>query len=288
MLDLEMLTPGSTPELVAALRRMTPSSRLLAGGTDLVREMNEGSLAPDLIVDLSGVRELRFISEEAGHLRVGAATTLTEIYRDTAVRQFARCLAEAAGKVGSVQIRNIATIGGNIGNASPCGDTLPALIALGAVAKIIDGTGEESERPVAEILVGQGRTSLRRDEVITEIRFPGVLPGERSAFAKLGSRSTVSVARLSMAVVAAYDAASNRVSNAKVALGAVGETAYRDGQLERFLEGRVADAESAERFADECTAAIRRSIPGRYSLPYKQSAVRGLAYDVWGGLGFAS
>jgi carbon-monoxide dehydrogenase medium subunit len=88
-----------------------------------------------------------------------------------------------------------------------------------------------------------------------------------------------------MAIVLKYDAAGNRVSQARVALGAVGETAFRDEALEQFLEGRLADGETAAGLARECSAAIRRSISGRASLPYKQSAVRALAYDVWTGLG---
>lgn len=287
LLDIAILTPNSVPELVGALRRMTANSRVLAGGTDLVRQMNEASLAPDLIVDLSGVSELRSICEEAGRLRIGATATFTQIQRAAEVRRSARCLAEAAGRVGSVQIRNMATIGGNVGNASPCGDTLPALVALGAIAKMIDGAGAISQRPVGELLVGSGRTCLGCDEVITELEFAALLPNERSTFAKIGSRSTVSVARLSMAIILTCDAAENRVSNARIALGAVGETAFRDVVLEQFLEGRSADGVTAALFAQECTAAVRRAIPGRYSLPYKQSAVQGLAYDAWSGLGLS-
>jgi CO/xanthine dehydrogenase FAD-binding subunit len=286
--DVGFLAPSSLSELVDALYQMTPDSRLIAGGTDLVRQMNEGFFVPDLFVDLSGVRELREIHQEAGRLHVGATATFTQIERSSSVRQSANCLAEAACQVGSRQIRNIATIGGNVANASPCGDALPALLALCADAWLIDGSGTTSRRPLADLLAEAGRTTLRHDEVITDLVFPALSPDELSAFTKIGSRSTVSVARLSMAIVLRYDVARNRISKARVALGAVGETAFRDELLEQFLEGRPANGMTAAGLAQECSAAVRRSIPGRYSLPYKESAARALAYNVWTGLGLST
>jgi CO/xanthine dehydrogenase FAD-binding subunit len=284
---MELRAPRSMAELVAALREMTPASRFLAGGTDLVRRLNEGSPMPDLIVDLSGVGELRSIAVDAGRLRVGATATFTEIEGSATVRRVAACLAEAAAQVGSMQIRNIATVGGNVGNASPCGDTLPALLALRATATVVDGDGGCTVRPVGDLLVGPGMTSLRYDELITGFAMPVPSPGERSAFAKLGVRSAVSVARLSMAVALTCEPGTSRISDVRIALGAVGDTAFRDGALERYLEGRRADEAAAEGFAEECAAAVGRSIPGRYSLPYKEAAVRGVARDVWARLGLA-
>jgi CO/xanthine dehydrogenase FAD-binding subunit len=283
---MQLRTPRSMEELVAALREMTPDSRFLAGGTDLVRQLNEGSPAPDLVVALAGVGELRSIAVDAGRLRVGATATFTEIQRSTAVRRAAACLAEAAAQVGSVQIRNIATVGGNVGNASPCGDTLPALLALRAMATVIDDGGCCTLLPVGDLLVGPGTTSLRHNELITEFVIPVPRSGGRSAFAKLGFRSAVSVARLSMAVALTCEPAASRISDVRVALGAVGDAAFRDGALERYLEGRHADEAAAEGFAAGCAAAVRRSIPGRYSLRYKEAAVRGVAQDVWARLGF--
>jgi CO/xanthine dehydrogenase FAD-binding subunit len=282
------LTPGTLPDLIDALGHMTADSRFIAGGTDLVRQMNEGSCAPDLIVDLAGIGELRRVSEEGGRLRVGATATFTEIQVSSSVRRSATCLAEAARQVGSQQIRNIATIGGNVANASPCGDALPALLVLGAEASLIDAGGTTSRRLLEDVLVGAGQTSLRHDEVITHLTFPALHADERSAFVKIGSRSTVSVARLSMAIVVTYDALRTRVSRARIALGAVGETAFRDEVLEQYLEDRPADGVTVAGLARECSAAIGRSIPGRYSLPYKESAARALAYDVWIGLGLST
>lgn len=284
MPNAELLTPGGIQELTAVLQRATPSSRLLAGGTDLIRSMHQDHWEPDLLIDLSGVPELNFVRLDAGTLRIGSMTTLAELQADPLVRRHARCLAEAAAQVGSAQIRNVATVAGNIANASPCADTVTALVALGADVRTIDGRGRSAMRPLEQIVVGSGRTILAPDEAITEVSFAALDADQRTTFAKVGSRSTVTVARLSMALVVRYDAGGGTVSETRVALGAVGEAAFRDACLEELLEGRPANEESARLFADACTDAVRRAIPGRYSLPYKQHAVVGLAYDAWNAL----
>jgi CO/xanthine dehydrogenase FAD-binding subunit len=285
MPNAEVLMPGGIQELTAALLLATPSSRLLAGGTDLMRGMHQDHWEPDLLIDLSGVRELDYVRLDAGTLRIGALTTFAQLQADPLVRRHARCLAEAAGQVGSAQIRNIATVGGNIGNASPCADTVTALVALGADVRTLAGSGQSSSRPLGQIVVGSGRTSLATGEAITEVAFPALGADRRTTFAKIGSRSTVTVARLSMALVVKYDPGRAVVSDARVALGAVGEVSFRDARLEELLEGRPANEESARVFAAGCRDAVRRAIPGRYSLPYKQHAMLGLAYDAWNALG---
>jgi CO/xanthine dehydrogenase FAD-binding subunit len=136
-------------------------------------------------------------------------------------------------------------------------------------------------RPLGELLLGPSRTSLRHDEAITEFSFPALGPAHRSAFAKIGSRTAVSVARLSAALVVRFDAAAGTLADVSVALGAVGEVAFRASDLEQSLAGLPADEETARLFAEGCVVAVQQSIPGRHSLPYKQHAAVGLAYDAW-------
>jgi len=282
-----VLLPADVAGLAAALREATPRSRLLAGGTDLVRAMRWDGLAPDAVIDLGGIRELAGVREEDGRLFVGATTTLTEIQTHPLILRHAPCLAQATATMGSVQIRNIATIGGNVANASPCGDTIPVLLALEASVRVLRPDGSTAERPVREVVTGYESTSLAHDEVITHIVFAPPPESCRSAFVKIGSRTTVTIARLSMAVVVEYHSESGVLTAPRVGLGALGETAFREASLEAFLDGRRADAETAGLFAEACTAAVQRAIPGRYSLPYKQAAAVGLAEDAWTRLGFA-
>ena len=138
-----------------------------------------------------------------------------------------------------MQIRNAGTIGGNIANASPCADGATALTALGADVTTIDGAGVSTTRPLGEVLLGPSRTSLRHDEAITEFSFPARGPEHRSAFAKIGSRTAVSVARLSAALVVRFDAPSGSIADVHVALGAVGEVAFRvPASSRRWRDGR--------------------------------------------------
>jgi CO/xanthine dehydrogenase FAD-binding subunit len=281
MTQTQVLTPETLDGLVAALAQATPQTRLLAGGTDLVRELRRPGHEPDLLVDLTGLAELARVRMDAETLRVGALATFTQLQWDPLVREHALCLSLAAAQVGSAQIRNAGTIGGNVANASACADGATALTALGADVVTIDGEGETRSRPIDEVLLGAGRTSLRHDEAIIEYAFPALGAEHRSAFAKIGSRTAVSVARLSAALIVRFDSAAGVLAEVRVALGAVGETAFRAPELEQRLEGRAADDESARLFAEGCVAAVQASIPGRYSLPYKQHAAVGLAYDAW-------
>jgi CO/xanthine dehydrogenase FAD-binding subunit len=283
-----LLTPRDRSELTAALGEMTRDSRLLAGGTDLVRATTQQRHRPDLIVDLSAMAELDHVTLDDGLLRVGAMATFTRLQADPLVVRHARCLALAAAAVGSLQIRNVATVGGNVANASPCGDSIPALLALGAEVEIWDGAGRTRREPLEAVLAGAGKTTLSCGEAIVGFSFAPLDDGVRATFAKIGSRSTLSVARLSVAVVVGYQAAEGRLTTARVALGAVGETAFRDAQVEASLAGHRADSDTAFAFMEQCAAAVCRSIPGRHSLDYKCGAAVGLADDAWRGLDLSS
>jgi xanthine dehydrogenase FAD-binding subunit len=281
VLQTQVLTPETLDELVAALSQATPKTRLLAGGTDLVRELRRPGQGPDLLIDLTGLTQFARVLPDGESLRVGALATFTQLQWDPLVREHALCLSLAAAQVGSAQIRNAGTIGGNVANASACADGATALTALGADVVTVDGAGERRRRAIGEVLLGANRTSLRCDEAVVEYVFPALCPEHRSAFAKIGSRTAVSVARLSAALVVRFDPAAGVLADVRVALGAVGECAFRVPELEQSLTGRAADDETARLFAEGCVAAVQKSIPGRYSLPYKQHAAVGLAYDAW-------
>ena len=277
----QVVAPADMDELAAALKAATPQTRLLAGGTDLVRAVRRPGSEPDVIIDLTGLGGLSYVRLDGDSLRVGATTTFTELQSDPLVHEHALCLGLAAAQVGSVQIRNVGTIGGNIANASPCADSATALTALGAVVTTLDGAGTIRTRSLGEVLLGPSETSLAHDEAITEFSFPALGAEHRSAFAKIGSRTAVSVARLSAALVVRFDAAAGSLTDVCVALGAVGGTAFRATRLEQQLQARPADQDTARLFAEGCVAAVQDSIPGRYSLPYKRHAAIGLAYDAW-------
>jgi xanthine dehydrogenase FAD-binding subunit len=280
----EVVSPADRDELVAALSRATPRTCLLAGGTDLVRAMRSSGGEPDLLIDLSSLSDLAYVRLEDATVRVGATTTFAELQRDSRLHEHGLCLAQAAGHVGSVQIRNVATLGGNVANASPCADGVTALLALDAEVTTIDGAGHVAPRRVADLLLGPNQTGLGRDEAIIEFSFAALGAEHRSSFVKIGSRTTVSVARLSCALVAGLDVVSGTLTGVRVALGAVGATAFRLQALETLLQGRPADERTARLLADGVAEGIGSSIPERPSLAYKEAAAVGLAYDAWNAL----
>jgi len=280
-----VVVPATRDDLVAALGRATMDTRIIAGGTDLVRSLRVPGDEPDLLISLGGLRGLSYVRLDGATVRVGATTTFTELQHDPVLREHGLCLALAASTIGSAQIRNVGTVGGNIANASPCADSATALVALGASVTTVDGSGRTATRLITEVLLGPYHTSLACDEAIVEFSFPALGPTQRTAFTKIGSRTAVTVARLTCAIVARFQAASGVLEDVRVALGAVGAVAFRVLEVEEALRGRRADAEAAALLAEGCVRAIGRSIPDRPTLPYKQHAAVGLAYDTWNALG---
>jgi carbon-monoxide dehydrogenase medium subunit len=164
--------PATLAEAVALLDQHGPEARLLAGGTDLVIRLRDGTIHPTVVVDLKRVAELDpGIHEVDGRLVIGATTVMTDIAADERVQRHFAALAEAAAVVGSVQIRNRATLAGNICNASPAADTAPALLVFGAEVVAV-GPGGERRIPIDELFVRSGVTTLARGELVTAIELP--------------------------------------------------------------------------------------------------------------------
>ena len=164
--------PGTLAEAAALLAAHGPDARLLAGGTDLLIRLRDGSERPAVVVDVKRIAELRpSIVETPGCVTIGATTAMTEIAGSDVVRRRFPALAEAAAVVGSVQIRNRATLAGNICNASPAADTAPPLLVYGA-SVVVHGPEGARQLPVDELFVKSGVTTLRRGELVTAIEIP--------------------------------------------------------------------------------------------------------------------
>ncbi|HEX6399852.1 MAG TPA: FAD binding domain-containing protein, partial [Actinomycetota bacterium] len=172
MRAFEYERPTALEDVVAILAEHGPQARLLAGGTDLIIRLRDGTLQPRVVVDVKRVDGLDGeIREADGALRLGALTTMTTIADDVRIRRDFQALAEAALVVGSAQIRNRATLAGNLCNASPAADTLPALLVNGARAVLTGPMGMRTV-PVDEVLVSSGVTTLARGELVTAIELP--------------------------------------------------------------------------------------------------------------------
>jgi CO/xanthine dehydrogenase FAD-binding subunit len=181
MHPFDYVRPDTLAAAIALLAGRAGDVRVLAGGTDLIIRLRDGSVAPGLVVDVKGIPELApGIREDGGRLVIGATTVMADIAAEPLVGRHARALAEAAAVVGSVQIRNRATLAGNLCNASPAADTAPALLVHGAVV-VAWGPGGERRIPIDELFVRSGVTTLVPGELVAAIELP--LPADRVASA---------------------------------------------------------------------------------------------------------
>lgn len=190
--------PEQLSEALGLLADHGLQARVLAGGTDLIVGMQQRKLAPRLIVDLKRITDLPAgIEESSAGLNFAATTVMADIMADARVRRHFPALAEAAQTVGSVQIRNRATLAGNICNASPAADTAPALLLYGAVV-VLAGTGGDRRLPLTQFILGPRRTALRLGELVRGIELPWPDGGSGSAFARLTRRRGVDLATISL------------------------------------------------------------------------------------------
>ena len=199
------LRPDRLDDALGVLGQKGAEVKVLAGGTDLLVQMKEGSVHPPTILDIGRLDELRSIRLEDGSVRIGALTTHREIAGSDLIRRHAPALAEGASRVGSPQIRHRATIGGNLVNASPAADTVPPLVVLGAEVCASSARGDR-RLAVEDFLKGPGETVLRPDELVTELRFS--LNGDErmvSRYEKFGTRNALSIAVTSVAAAAARE-----------------------------------------------------------------------------------
>jgi CO/xanthine dehydrogenase FAD-binding subunit len=224
---------------------------------------------PEYILDLGGLRELKQIRLEGEKIILGSMATFDQVEQDPIIRKYVPALAEAAGSVGSPQIRNRGTVGGNIANAAVAADSVPALMALGAKVKLVSAGGERLV-DLLEVPVGLNQTSIRADEILTEIIIPAPQAGELGVFVKIGRRKAMAIARLNLALQVSFDA-DNKISEAKLALGAVGTTAYRVPEVERFLVGQELSGEVIDKASSLVTEVVSNKLGSRPTAPYKKT-----------------
>jgi CO/xanthine dehydrogenase FAD-binding subunit len=230
------LKPKTLDEAVSLLA--AGGSQILAGGTDFYPALGD-KLPQGTIVDVSALREIRGISIGADHIRIGGLTTWTEVIRTPLPHCF-DALKAAAREVGSVQIQNRGTVAGNLCNASPAADGVPPLLALDAVVELVSAAGRR-QMPLAEFIVGNRKTSLRPDEILSGILIPRTVENAASAFLKLGARRYLVISISMVAALIQSDDTRRddvgRVAEARVAVGSCSARARRLGDLEKELVG---------------------------------------------------
>lgn len=288
----EFYAPCRLEEALDILTRFGGEARVIAGGTDLLPELREGSKKPRCLVDVKRIPGLRDIAREGDWLRIGAAVTHAEVEAHPLVRQFATALAEAAAQVGSPQVRNLGTVVGNVVNAQPAADTAIALVALGGVLEVASASGT-SLVPVEDCYAGVGLSRVDSTrEVVTAVRVPYAparcAPGRRdapgqasdagggptwaSAFERLARRKALALPVINVAVWVAVEDGVFR--DARLAVGPVAPHPFRAREAEGWLRGQpVTPAAVAEAAARAAAESNPRSSPLRGPAEYRREMV---------------
>lgn len=275
MPELEYIKAGDLDQAVAFLEDHGPETKILAGGTDLMVDLRAGDLHPKYLLDVSRLAELRRIESGEDKLTVGAAVTISELQTSDLIARHAPTLRGAAEKFASQQIRNVATIGGNIAHCSPCGDTVPPLLIHDAVAVVASPQGSRAV-PVEEMAGGPYHCALAPAELITHFELvPQPEAITHAAFRKIGRRRELAVSRMSMAVMAGQTG-DGRIACMRFALGACTPTPHRFEDIEKALIGKVPSHhllwQTGRLLAEQMLAVTGR----RPSAVYKEPAIQGL------------
>lgn len=236
--------PASIAEAIEMLARYGEQGRPLAGGTDLVIQINRGRQSPDHLISLSGLPELVGVAETSDAFRIGAMTTHAMIEDHPSFAGQLVALHDGARVIGGRQIRHVGTVGGNIANASPAADLVPVLLTLDAHVDLLGPAGATRSMPLDDFLIGRGQTALKRDELITHVRFSKPQQPAATAFLKAGRRNAMEISVVCVAALIVTDGPGGVCRRARLALGAVGPRTLRAKEAEHFLEGRRLDTET--------------------------------------------
>lgn len=266
------LEPATIEEAVSLLGKYDGKAKVVAGGTDLVVQIREKLIAPEYVVDIGYISGLdRIDYDETQGLRIGALTTIRAIEKSSKICQVYPAIAQSAGLLGSVAIRNVATIGGNLCNAAPSADTAPALIGLSAKGKIIGPDGEKIVS-LEEFFTGPGCIVCEPGELLVEIQVPVPSPGTRGVYLKHG-RSAIDLATVGVAVIMTMEPGAV-CRDVKIVLGAVAPTPMRARKAEEVLRGKKVEPALIEKSAQAAADEARPITDVRASAEYRKEMIK--------------
>lgn len=230
--------PETVEDVLKHLKESNGNARIMAGGTDLMLLVSKGIVKTEGIIDIDNVKELKYIREEGKSIKIGALTTHSQLAQSALLQKKAKVLAKAASCVGSPQIRNLGTIGGNIVNAHSAADTAVALTALDAKARI-KGLEREEEKPLAELYTGVGKSFVdSTKEIITEFVFETPSENEATAFMRHAKRKALALPILNLGVWLKTNSSKNIIEDIRIALGPMDYKPLRALTTENMLKGQ--------------------------------------------------
>lgn len=250
----DYVLPKTVEEALAALEQ--GNARIIAGGTDLLLDLQEGKKTPEILVDVTGIDSIQFIRESQGLICIGAGVTHQQITESSLLREKAAVLAKASGTVGSLQIRNTATLAGNVVNAQPAADGAVALVALGAEAVVQDQEGSRTEL-VENLYAGLNSSKVNSTyQMLTELRVPSLEITQGSAYVRWAKREALALPMLCVGVVVSMKG--DRIEWARIAMAPVATQPQRALEAEAVLKGQVPTEEVIMQAAE---AAVKAANP---------------------------
>ncbi|MDE2939972.1 MAG: xanthine dehydrogenase family protein subunit M [Chloroflexota bacterium] len=279
MLRFDFLNARNLRHAISLLERHGDEARAVAGSTDFLvrwRQSGPGRWRPAFVVNIKGLSGLgRITYSPQNGLRLGALATVQAIETNAQVRRRYQALATGATSFAGVQVRNLATVGGNVCNASPAGDTLPALLAFDAQCAIV---GPEGPRmlPLTEFFQGPGRTALQQGELLTQLTLPPPTPRTGSIYIKHSPRGAMDIATVGVASVITLEEDGATCKDARIALGAVGPVPFRASEAENLLKGRELSPDALGQAAEAARNAATPIDDVRGTAAYRKDMVEAL------------
>lgn len=271
---MKALIPKDLTELSAALAQMTEKSKIIGGGTDLIIRLKQQNIQPDFLLYMGNVKESKQFNIFPNHIEIGSSITMAEIAENKLLPNCMTALKEAAEDIGSVQIRNRATIGGNIANASPAGDLIPVFYLLNAKANTIDDNMQITQIPIRNLIMGSGETSLKKNQAIFSFEIP--ITDKTTHFIKMGYRQKVTIARINIA--AAFKCNANDIiTDADIVASAIYETPLELSEIVPHICGLKTNDPKIAELIGNCIADFINRNTHRV---YKAAAVKGVAFDL--------
>ena len=238
MINYDYKKPESLNEVFSLLKEYGPKAALIAGGTDVMVKIRTTKKAPEVLISLRGLNDLKYIRKNSGY-HIGALTTHRMLEQSDLVKSELSALHDGASEIGSVQIRNVATVGGNICNAAPSADTAGPLLALDATV-VLEGPEGRRSVPIADFFTGTYRTVRKADEVLIEFQIPAEMESFGSAYWKHSRRKAMELPLLGISVALKLSE-NQQISDARIALTVAAPTPVRAYKAEDFLKGKPLD-----------------------------------------------
>ena len=269
-------TPTTVAEALSLLHQHKDKARIIAGGTDLILDMEaEHTAAPEVLVDVTKIAGIDRIAQEDGWIVLGAGITHTQIESSPLLHAQARCLTESCGVIGGPQVRNVATLGGNVAHALPAADGTIGLLALEAEVEVAAHGGRHTWQPLLSIFAGPGRNRLAPDQMLHAFRFRPIAARAGNAFDRIMRPQGVALPVLAIAARVQLDATLRRVEDAVIAIGPAGPTPFRaSGAEEALTTAKAFDDAAVENAVAAAQAQARlRTSKYRASQEYRREMI---------------